>query len=149
MPQINEGNFTERSQLVMSKISPHTDLVLTLEESLSIPTMVSMTHCPKQLIKWLLHLPSSHVVTCPTRLSFFQSFKWLNDELYWRPHNILIFCPLYIIHSIHSCMTWIEDDDLVVSKSFFCCHFTTMSTLWLRIRIFYGVAFLHIEWRGK
>ena len=42
----------------------------TLEESLSIPTMVSMTRCPKQLIKGLLHLPGSHVVTCPTWLSF-------------------------------------------------------------------------------
>ncbi len=37
-----------------------------LEEILSIPTMVLMTSCPKQLIKRLWRLPNSHCVTWPT-----------------------------------------------------------------------------------
>jgi hypothetical protein len=42
----------------------------SLEESLSIPTMVSMTTCPKQLIKRLRRISGSLVMTCLTWLSF-------------------------------------------------------------------------------
>ena len=50
----------------------------SLEESLSIPTMVSLTHCLKQLIKRLPRLPISHVVMCPTWLSY---LSHLNDSI--------------------------------------------------------------------
>jgi len=79
----------------------------------------------------------------------FKSFNWLIDELCWRPHNIVIFCPAFIIHCIHSCMTWIWDHDLVIHKSFFCCHSPTMSKLSLYINIHFlrGIEGYWMMWK--
>ena len=49
----------------------------SLEEILSIPTMVSMTRCPKQLIKRLWRLPNSPCVTWPTCKSLLSHLNWL------------------------------------------------------------------------
>ena len=54
----------------------HADMYRTLLESLFIPTMVSMTHCPKQLIKRLWRLFKSPWVTWLTCKSL---FSHLND----------------------------------------------------------------------
>ena len=70
-------NISVRSKI--HKFNYYVVGMLSLEEILSIPTMLSMTHCPKQLIKWLWRLPNSPCVTWPTCESL---LSHLND-LWW------------------------------------------------------------------
>lgn len=96
---------------ILSQIYYIVLFVVLLEESLSIPIMVSMTPCPKQLVKQLWRLPNSFFLTWPTCESFLNDlndFWWTLLKTLQHTH----FCVPCIIHSIHSCMTWIEYHDL-------------------------------------
>ena len=70
-----------------------------LQQFLSIPTMVSMTHCLKQLIKRLWCLPNSPCVTWPTCESLLSH----SNDLWWTLlktiHHSYFMSTMY--HTLH------------------------------------------------
>ena len=72
----------------------------TLEELMSFPTMVSMTHCPKQLTKQLWRLPNSRCVMWPTCESLLSHLNYLWWTLLKTIQHSYFMSTMY--HPLHS-----------------------------------------------
>ena len=123
--------------------------VMILKESLSILTMVSMTPCPKQLIKRLLHIPGTHVVTCLTWLSFLSHLidSMMNSIEDLTTDSFSVYCisstPSTRVWRGYGIMTWLFISHCFVVIHRRCLHYNFV------LALFFDVAFRAIEWCGK